>query len=411
MTQYQSTHYQFTSESVTEGHPDKTCDQLSDAVLDACLSQDPASKVAIDCLVKTNFVCVTGELTTSAQVNIEEIVRKKVHQIGYVGIEGFSYDTVRVQQEISQQSPDIGGGVFKQGVEDLDSIGAGDQGLMFGYACNETPDRMPMPISSAHALTRGLADLRHQDTLPYLRPDGKSQVTVNYDEHGKPVGVDTIVISTHHAETIDGVTDNAKIQAKIKADLWELLVLPTCEKFGIRPPAIDRFFCNPSGKFVIGGPQSDSGLTGRKIIVDTYGGYSRHGGGAFSGKDPSKVDRSAAYAARHIAKNIVGAGLADKCEVQVSYAIGKVEPTSIFVDTFGTGKVDNAKLRQIIENGDLFDLRPAAIIKTFDLRNLPAQRGGRFYQDVAAYGHFGRNDLDLPWERLDRVAALQQALS
>ncbi|TYQ30494.1 methionine adenosyltransferase [Pseudanabaena sp. UWO310] len=401
--------YQFTSESVTEGHPDKICDQVSDAVLDACLIQDPASKVAIDCLDKTDILVVTGELTTLATINIEEIARKKLHEIGYVNIEGFSYDTVRVQLEISQQSPDIGDGVFKQGVEDLDSIGAGDQGLMFGGACNETPERMPIPSAIAHALTHGLADLRHQDMLSYLRPDGKSQVTVNYDEHGKPISVDTIVISTHHADKIDGVTDNSKIQQRIKADLFELLVKPVCEKFSIRPPSMERFLCNPSGKFIIGGPQSDSGLTGRKIIVDTYGGYFRHGGGAFSGKDPSKVDRSAAYAARHIAKNIVAAGLADKCEVQVSYAIGKVEPTSIFVETFGTGKVDNAKLRQIIENRDLFDLRPAAIIKTFDLRNLPAQRG-RFYQDVAAYGHFGRSDLDLPWERLDKVEALQNAL-
>lgn len=342
--------YLFTSESVTEGHPDKICDQLSDSVLDACLIQDPASKVAIDCLVKNGIVVVTGELTTSANINIEEIVRKKLHEIGYVNIEGFSYDTVRVQLEISQQSSDIFDGVFKEGVDALDAIGAGDQGLMFGFACNETPDRMPMPIAIAQALTRGLAALRHQGTLPFLRPDGKSQVTVSYDESGKPVSGDTIVISTHHADSIDGVTENSKIQKKIKAELWQHLIKPTCEKFDIGLPTMERFFCNPSGAFAIGGPQADSGLTGRKIIVDTYGGYSRHGGGAFSGKDPSKVDRSAAYAARHIAKNVVGAGLADKCEVQVSYAIGKVEPTSIFVETFGTGKVDSAKLRQIIEN-------------------------------------------------------------
>jgi S-adenosylmethionine synthetase len=399
--------YFFTSESVTEGHPDKICDQISDSILDRCLIDDPESKVAADVLVKTELIVLTGEITTKANISekdLTDLARKIVKEIGYVGIEGFSFDTCRVQCEIGQQATDIAGGVFK----DDGQIGAGDQGIMFGYACNETPEMMPMPIIASHHMTQGLSKLRKTGVHDYLLPDGKSQVTIAYDDKGKPVKVDTVVISTHHAAEIDRTSDNDKIQKKIKSDLWDSLILSVCHSLDIEPPEMEKFYCNPSGKFTIGGPQGDSGLTGRKIIVDTYGGYSRHGGGAFSGKDPTKVDRSAAYAARHLAKNIVAAGLAEKCEVQVSYAIGRVEPTSIFVETFGTSQLSNIQIQSLVENRDLFDLRPAAIIKTFNLRNLPKERGG-FYQKVAAYGHFGRPELDLPWERLDQVEALKQA--
>jgi S-adenosylmethionine synthetase len=316
---------------------------------------------------------------------------------------------------LDSQSPDIAQGVNtaqesreQASEEELDSIGAGDQGLMFGFACNETPELMPLPISLAHRICRQLAAVRKTGQLSYLRPDGKSQVTVTYED-GKPVGIDTILISTQHTEAIDDITETVAVQAKIKADLWTAVVQPVFADISIKPDAETRFLVNPTGKFVVGGPQGDSGLTGRKIIVDTYGGYSRHGGGAFSGKDPTKVDRSAAYACRYVAKNIVAAGLADKCEVQLSYAIGVARPVSMMIETFGTGKVDDDRLLEVVKQH--FELRPAGIIETFNLQNLPAERGGRFYQDVAAYGHFGRTDLDLPWEQTDKVELLKAALS
>ncbi len=407
--------YLFTSESVTEGHPDKICDQISDTILDALLTQDPKSRVAAEVVVNTGLVLITGEITSQAQVNFVEVARKKIAEIGYTDAEnGFSANSCSILVALDEQSADIAQGVDQaqetreqMSEEELDAIGAGDQGLMFGFACNETPELMPMPISLAHRMSRRLAMVRKNGELPYLRPDGKTQVTVIY-ENGVPVGIDTILISTQHTPAIAEITDNLAVQAKIKADVWERVVQPCFDDLQVKPDANTRFLVNPTGKFVIGGPQGDSGLTGRKIIVDTYGGYSRHGGGAFSGKDPTKVDRSAAYACRYVAKNIVAAGLAEKCEVQISYAIGVARPVSLTIETFGTGKVDEDKLLEVVQKH--FELRPAGIIQTFNLQRLPGERGGRFYQDVAAYGHLGRTDLDLPWEATDKVQLLKDAL-
>ena len=404
----------FTSESVTEGHPDKVCDQLSDTIIDALLAQDPASRVAAEVVVNTGMVVITGEITTKANVNYVKLVRQKIAEIGYNDADnGFSATSCSVLVALDEQSPDIAQGVNsacesrEDSSEELfDKIGAGDQGIMFGFACNETPELMPLPISLAHRIARRLAAVRKTGDLSYLRPDGKTQVTVIYED-GRPVGIDTILVSTQHDAVIGDITDEAGVQAKIKADLWTAVVEPVFGDLTIKPDAETRFLVNPTGKFVVGGPQGDAGLTGRKIIVDTYGGYSRHGGGAFSGKDPTKVDRSAAYATRYVAKNIVAAGLAEKCEVQLSYAIGVARPTSIFVETFGTGKVDDDILLELIKEN--FELRPAGIIHTLNLKNLPSERGGRFYQDIAAYGHFGRDDLDLPWERTDKADALRVA--
>ncbi len=411
-----SKRYLFTSESVTEGHPDKVCDQISDTIIDALLAQDPASRVAAEVVVNTGLVLITGEITSKATVNFVDLARKKIAEIGYTDADnGFSANSCAVLVALDEQSPDISQGVTAAqeqrhalSDDELDKIGAGDQGLMFGFACNETPELMPLPISLAHRISRRLAAVRKTGDVPYLRPDGKTQVSVAYED-GKPVGIDTILISTQHDEFIGDIKDNAEVQAKIKADLWEAVVLPVFADIDLKPDAETRFLVNPTGKFVIGGPQGDAGLTGRKIIVDTYGGYSRHGGGAFSGKDPTKVDRSAAYAARYVAKNIVAAGLADKCEVQVSYAIGVARPVSVMLETFGTGKVNEDELLEIVNK--LFELRPAGIIQTFNLRGLPAERGGRFYQDFAAYGHFGRTDLDLPWEQTDKAALLKEAFA
>jgi len=411
-----SRRYLFTSESVTEGHPDKICDQISDTIIDALLAEDPHSRVAAEVVVNTGLVLITGEITTKAHVNYVHLARKKIAEIGYTDADnGFSANSASVLIALDEQSPDIAQGVnvakesrTEDSEELFDKIGAGDQGIMFGFACNETPELMPLPISLAHRIARRLAAVRKAGILPYLRPDGKTQVTVVYED-GKPVGIDTILVSTQHTATIGDVSDDAEVQAKIKADLWTEVVEPIFGDITIKPNQETRFLVNPTGKFVIGGPQGDSGLTGRKIIVDTYGGYSRHGGGAFSGKDPTKVDRSAAYAARYAAKNIVAAGLAQKCEVQLSYAIGVARPVSIFVDTFGTGKVDDEILLNLVKEN--FELRPAGIIHVFNLRNLPSERGGRFYQDVAAYGHLGRTDLDLPWERTDKIDVLKQAIN
>ena len=410
-----SKQYLFTSESVTEGHPDKICDQISDTILDTLLTHDPTSRVAAETVVNTGLVLITGEITTQAHINFVDLARKKIAEIGYTNADnGFSANSCAVLVALDEQSPDISQGVTTAqeqrhalSDDELDQIGAGDQGLMFGFACNETPELMPLPISLAHRVALSLATARKSGKLPYLRPDGKTQVSIAYED-GKPVAIDTILISTQHDESIGSVTDNAAVQAKIKADLWDAVVLPVFADISLKPNDSTRYLVNPTGKFVIGGPQGDAGLTGRKIIVDTYGGYSRHGGGAFSGKDPTKVDRSAAYAARYVAKNIVAAGLADKCEVQVSYAIGVARPVSVMLETFGTGKVDEEKLLKVVN--ELFELRPAGIIQTFNLRGLPGERGGRFFQDVAAYGHFGRNDLDLPWEKTDKVADLKAAL-
>ncbi|MEL6489533.1 MAG: methionine adenosyltransferase [Cyanobacteria bacterium J06634_6] len=410
-----SRRYLFTSESVTEGHPDKICDQISDTILDTVLAQDPSSRVAAEVVVNTGLVVVTGEISSSATANFVKVVRQKIAEIGYTDPKnnGFSADSCSVLIALDEQSADIAQGVDQAqetreqtSDERWDAVGAGDQGIMFGFACNETPELMPLPISLAHRISRELAAARKSGRLAYLGPDGKTQVTVAYED-GKPVGIDTILVSTQHTETIGELNDNEAVQNKIKEDLWASVVLPVFAGSDVQPTEETRFLVNPTGKFVIGGPQGDSGLTGRKIIVDTYGGYSRHGGGAFSGKDPTKVDRSAAYACRYVAKNIVAAGLADKCEVQLSYAIGVARPTSIFIETFGTGKIsDDALLTLVNEH---FELRPAGIIETFNLRELPAERNGRFYQDVAAYGHFGRNDLDLPWEKTDKAAALKAA--
>jgi S-adenosylmethionine synthetase len=390
-----SRRYLFTSESVTEGHPDKICDQISDTILDALLAQDPLSRVAAEVVVNTGLVLITGEITTKATVNYIDLARKKIAEIGYTNADnGFSANSASVLIALDQQSPDIAQGVNvakenrADGTDIFDQTGAGDQGLMFGYACNETPELMPLPISLAHSVARRLAAVRKTGDLGYLRPDGKTQVTVAYED-GKPVAIDTILVSTQHDATIGDITDDAGVQVKIKADIWKFVVEPVFADLEIKPDGDTKYLVNPTGKFVIGGPQGDAGLTGRKIIVDTYGGYSRHGGGAFSGKDPTKVDRSAAYACRYVAKNIVAAGLADKCEVQLSYAIGVARPVSILVETF--------------------ELRPEGILATFNLRNLPAERGGRFYQDVAAYGHFGRSDLELPWELTDKAATLKAA--
>lgn len=410
-----SRRYLFTSESVTEGHPDKICDQISDAILDALLTQDNHSRVAAEVVVNTGLVLITGEITSTAPVNYANLVRQKIAEIGYIDSEnGFSANSCSIQVALDEQSPDIAQGVTSaqetreaMSEDEFDKIGAGDQGIMFGFACNETPELMPLPISLAHRISRRLAAVRKTGQLSYLRPDGKTQVSVIYED-GKPVGIDTILISTQHTATIGDITGESEVQAKIKDDLWEAVVQPVFADFSIKPDAQTRFLVNPTGKFVIGGPQGDAGLTGRKIIVDTYGGYSRHGGGAFSGKDPTKVDRSAAYACRYVAKNIVAAGLAEKCEVQLSYAIGVARPVSMMIDTFGTGKVDESRLLEVVQQH--FELRPAGIIHAFNLHRLPAERGGRFYQEVAAYGHFGRTDLDLPWERTDKVQLLQDAL-
>jgi S-adenosylmethionine synthetase len=403
----------FTSESVTEGHPDKICDQVSDAVLDALLAQDPASRVACETVVNTGLCLITGEVTTSARVDFNTLVRGVIEQIGYSGARagGFDARSCAVLIALDQQSPDIAQGVDEADDHDgdpLDKVGAGDQGIMFGYACDETPELMPLPISLAHRLALRLAQVRHDGSLGYLLPDGKTQVSVEY-ENNRPVAIDTILISTQHTAEVAGLSDEKAVQQRIKDDLWTHVVLPATADLPLKPTREGtRFYVNPTGKFVVGGPQGDAGLTGRKIIVDTYGGYARHGGGAFSGKDPTKVDRSAAYAARFVAKALVAAGLAHKAEVQLSYAIGVARPVSILVESFGTGVLDNADLTALVQ--EHFDLRPGAIIEAFGLRELPQQRGGRFYQDVAAYGHFGRKDLDLPWEDVTAIAAtLKQA--
>jgi S-adenosylmethionine synthetase len=409
-----SRRYLFTSESVTEGHPDKICDQISDTILDALLAQDPASRVAAEVVVNTGLVLITGEITSKAQVNYIDLARQKIAEIGYTNADnGFSATSASVLIALDQQSADIAQGVDTaqetrddNSSDSFDKIGAGDQGIMFGYACNETPELMPLPISVAHRLARQMAVVRKTGIMPYLRPDGKTQVTIAY-EGGKPVAIDTILLSTQHDATINDITDDAGVQKKIKDELWKTVVEPVFSDLSIKPDADTKYLVNPTGKFVIGGPQGDAGLTGRKIIVDTYGGYSRHGGGAFSGKDPTKVDRSAAYACRHVAKNVVAAGLAEKCEVQLSYAIGVARPVSILVDTFGTGKISDDDILDLVEKH--FELRPAGILAAFGLRQLPGQRHGRFYQDVAAYGHFGRNDLDLPWEKTDQADALSKA--
>ena len=388
----------FTSESVTEGHPDKVCDAVSDAILDACMAEDPMSRVACETAACTGFVLVTGEITTNAYVDIQTIVRNTVKEIGYDKSDyGFDGNTCAVLVAIDEQSSDIAMGVdkaleAKEGAlkDDLDT-GAGDQGMMFGYATNETDEYMPYPISLAHKLSKKLTEVRKDGTLKYLRPDGKTQVSVEYDENGKPKRLEAVVLSTQHDEDVT--------QEQIHEDIKKYVFDPILPAELIDDKT--KFFINPTGRFVIGGPHGDAGLTGRKIIVDTYGGMARHGGGAFSGKDCTKVDRSAAYAARYVAKNLVAAGLADKCEIQLSYAIGVAEPTSINVDTFGTGKLDSDKLVEIVREN--FDLRPAGIIKMLDLRR-------PIYKQTAAYGHFGRNDLDLPWEKLDKVEALKKAL-
>jgi len=405
--------YVFTSESVTEGHPDKICDQVSDAVLDAVLSQDPASRVACETVVNTGLCLITGEITTNARVDFNSLVRGVIEKIGYSGARagGFDANSCAVLVALDQQSPDIAQGVNEaddHAGDPLDKVGAGDQGIMFGYACDETPELMPLPISLAHRLARRLAQVRHDGTLNYLLPDGKTQVSVVY-ENDQPIAIDTILISTQHTAEVDGISEEKALRERIRADLWTHVVLPATADLTLQPSEEGtRFLVNPTGKFVVGGPQGDAGLTGRKIIVDTYGGYARHGGGAFSGKDPTKVDRSAAYAARYVAKALVAAGLARKAEVQLSYAIGVARPVSILVESFGTGSLSNEDLTALVQ--EHFDLRPGAIIETFGLRQLPQQRGGRFYQDVAAYGHFGRNDLQLPWEQVDTIAAtLKQA--
>jgi S-adenosylmethionine synthetase len=404
--------YVFTSESVTEGHPDKICDQVSDAVLDALLAQDPASRVACETVVNPGLCLITGEVTTTAKVDYIGLVRGVIEKIGYSGARagGFDANSCAVLVALDQQSPDIAQGVNEaedHAGDPLDLVGAGDQGIMFGYACNETPELMPLPISLAHRLSRRLAEVRHNGTLPYLLPDGKTQVSVVY-ENDQPVAIDTILISTQHISEIDGVSEEKAIRERISADLWAHVVEPATADLTLKPSKDGtRFLVNPPGKCGVGGPHGDAGLTGRKIMVDTYGGYARHGGGAFSGKDPTKVDRSAAYAARYVAKALVAAGLARKAEVQLSYAIGVAKPVSILVESFGTGVVSNDALTALVQ--EHFDLRPGAIIDTFSLRNLPQQRGGTFYQDVAAYGHFGRSDLNLPWENVDAVAATLKA--
>ncbi len=390
----------FTSESVTEGHPDKMCDQISDAVLDAMLEQDPMSRVACETAITTGLVLVMGEITTKAYVDLQKVVRETIRKIGYDHAEyGFDCNTCGVITAIDEQSSDIAMGVDKaleakenrMSEAELAAIGAGDHGMMFGFASNETEEYMPYPIALAHKLARRLTEVRKDGTLPYLRPDGKTQVTVEYDKQGNPIRLDAVVLSTQHGDEVT--------QEQIHKDIKKYVFDPVLPENMVDSDT--KFFINPTGRFVIGGPHGDSGVTGRKIIVDTYGGYARHGGGAFSGKDCTKVDRSAAYAARYVAKNIVAAGLADKCEIQLSYAIGVAEPTSVMVDTFGTGKVSNEKLVEVIRQN--FDLRPAGIIKMLDLRR-------PIYKQTAAYGHFGRNDLDLPWEKLDKAETLKAYL-
>ncbi|MCH9772076.1 MAG: methionine adenosyltransferase [Cyanobacteria bacterium] len=405
--------YVFTSESVTEGHPDKICDQVSDAVLDALLAQDSTSRVACETVVNTGLCMITGEVTSKAQVDFIHLVRDVIRDIGYSGARagGFDATSCAVLVALDQQSPDIAQGVDEADDHEgdpLDKVGAGDQGIMFGYACNETPELMPLPISLAHRLARRLAEVRHNGTLDYLLPDGKTQVSVVY-ENDKPVEIDTILISTQHTAEVTGLTDEQEVRNRISEDLWTHVVLPATADLPLKPDRANcRYLVNPTGKFVVGGPQGDAGLTGRKIIVDTYGGYARHGGGAFSGKDPTKVDRSAAYAARYVAKALVAAGLANRVEVQLSYAIGVAKPVSILVESFGSGKVSNAELTDLVQ--EHFDLRPGAIIEQFKLREMPSLNGGRFYRDTAAYGHFGRPDLNLPWENVaDKAASLKQA--
>jgi|TARA_B100001063_G_scaffold31471_1_gene24488 S-adenosylmethionine synthetase len=405
--------YVFTSESVTEGHPDKICDQVSDAVLDALLAQDSTSRVACETVVNTGLCMITGEVTSKAQVDFIHLVRDVIRDIGYSGARagGFDATSCAVLVALDQQSPDIAQGVNEaddHAGDPLDKVGAGDQGIMFGYACNETPELMPLPISLAHRLARRLAEVRHNGTLDYLLPDGKTQVSVVY-ENDKPVEIDTILISTQHTAEVMGLTDEQEVRNRISEDLWTHVVLPATADLPLKPDRANcRYLVNPTGKFVVGGPQGDAGLTGRKIIVDTYGGYARHGGGAFSGKDPTKVDRSAAYAARYVAKALVAAGLANRVEVQLSYAIGVAKPVSILVESFGSGKVSNAELTDLVQ--EHFDLRPGAIIEQFKLREMPSLNGGRFYRDTAAYGHFGRPDLNLPWENVgDKAASLKQA--
>ncbi len=387
----------FTSESVTEGHPDKVCDLISDSVLDAIMAQDPNARVACETACTTGMVLVMGEITTTANVDYQKIVRDTVCEIGYTNSDiGFDGKTCNVMVALDKQSTDIAMGVDKaleakentMTDSEIAAIGAGDQGMMFGYATNETPELMPLPISLAHKLTKKLTEVRKNGTLPYLRPDGKSQVTVEYDENGAPCHVNAIVVSTQHSPKVP--------QEQIHEDIRKYVIDPVIPKEFVN--ASTKFFINPTGRFVIGGPCGDSGLTGRKIIVDTYGGYARHGGGAFSGKDCTKVDRSAAYAARYVAKNIVAAGLASRCEIQLSYAIGVAEPTSVMVDTFGTGKLSDNKLTELIRK--VFDLRPAGIIKMLDLRR-------PIYKQTAAYGHFGRNDINVPWEKTDKVEELK----
>ena len=412
----------FTSESVTEGHPDKVCDQISDAILDEFLTKYPQSRVAAETTVTTGMALVCGEITSDCYVDIPSVVRNTIKNIGYTGSHGggFDADTCAVLTSIDEQSCDIAGGVnkaFESRSENADTsssetanIGAGDQGIMFGYACNETPELMPLPISLAHKLSYRLAQVRKQGILPYLRPDGKSQVTVEYVD-GKPSSINTVLISTQHDPEINGISDNSKVQEIIKNDVKKYVIDYVFENESpIGLSSDTKILVNPSGRFVVGGPQGDAGLTGRKIIVDTYGGYSRHGGGAFSGKDPTKVDRSAAYAARYVAKNIVAAGLADKCEIELAYAIGVAEPVSIMVDTFGTGKISDDEISALVSKN--FDLRPAAIISQFDLRGLPSKNGGKFYQLLAAYGHMGRTDIVVPWEQTDKAESLKsQSLS
>ena len=390
----------FTSESVTEGHPDKICDNISDAVLDAIMAQDPNSRVACETAITTGLVLVMGEITTNGNVDFQSVVRDTIREIGYDHSDkGFDCNTCGVIVALDKQSADIAMGVDKaleakenqMSDADIEAIGAGDQGMMFGYACNETEEFMPYPIALAHKLTQKLTEVRKNGTLPYLRPDGKSQVTVEYDENGKAVAIDAVVISSQHAAEVS--------QEQIHADIRKYVIDPVIPSELVNGET--KYFINPTGRFVIGGPNGDSGLTGRKIIVDTYGGWARHGGGAFSGKDCTKVDRSAAYAARYVAKNIVAAGLADKCEIQLSYAIGVAQPTSIMIDTFGTGKLSDSRLVEIVREN--FDLRPAGIIKMLDLRR-------PIYKQTAAYGHFGRNDLNLPWEALDKVEDLKKYL-
>ena len=406
--------YIFTSESVTEGHPDKICDQISDAVLDALLTKDPNSRVACETVVNTGLCLITGEISTKAEVDFIRLARKVIREIGYNGSRagGFDANSCSVLIALDQQSPDIAQGVNDADDHDgdpLDKVGAGDQGIMFGYACDETPELMPLPISLAHRLARRLAKVRHQDLLKYLLPDGKTQVSVIYQD-GIPIAIDTILISTQHTSNVEGLEEEEAVREKITKDLWAHVVEPATADLALKPDQNKtRFLVNPTGKFVVGGPQGDAGLTGRKIIVDTYGGYARHGGGAFSGKDPTKVDRSAAYAARYVAKCLVAAKFAKRAEVQLSYAIGIAKPVSILVETFGTGKFLDSDLTELVRSE--FDLRPGAIIEQFNLKNLPQKQGGRFYRNTASYGHFGRTDLNLPWEDVqEKVAELQQAI-